>query len=165
MRALTNDQWGFASNCFVCEPTNEAGLRIPFFHDEATDRVTAAFTLDDRFSGAPSCAHGGVLLAVLDEAMAWAAIAVAHRWAVTGETTTRFEQPVRVGEPYVVTARITRPPSEGSATLEAEALIVSADGTACATAAATFVVLGEAQAADAAGGALDGAGETYVRSR
>ena len=50
MRALTNDQWGFASHCFVCEPTNEAGLRIPFFHDEATDRVTADVTLDDRFS-------------------------------------------------------------------------------------------------------------------
>jgi len=28
--SLTNDRWGFASNCFACEPTNEAGLRIPF---------------------------------------------------------------------------------------------------------------------------------------
>lgn len=164
MRALTNDQWGFASNCFVCEPANDAGLRIPFFHDEATDTVTAEFALDDRFSGAPTYAHGGVLLAVLDEAMAWAAIAVAHRWAVTGETTTRFEHPVLVGESYRVTARITRPPSEGSATLGAAAVIAAADGRSCAAATATFVVLGEAQASDAAGAAIGGAGDQYVRS-
>src|SRR5699024_8543549 len=83
VQALTNDQWGFESNCFVCEARNDAGLRIPFFHDEDTGTVTATFTLDDRFSGAPSYVHGGLLLAVLDEAMAWAAIAVAHRWAMT----------------------------------------------------------------------------------
>ncbi len=74
---LENARWGFESNCFVCEPRNDAGLRIPFFHDEASATVTATFTLDDRFSGAPSYLHGGVLLAVLDEAMAWATIALA----------------------------------------------------------------------------------------
>ena len=153
MRALTNDQWGFESNCFVCEPSNAAGLRIPFFHDEAHDQVTATFTLDGRFSGAPSYVHGGVLLAVLDEAMAWAAIAVAHRWAVTGETTTRFEHPVRVGQTYTVTARITEAPgsSADSSRLAAGAEITDAEGRTCATSRATFVVLGEAQAADAAG--------------
>lgn len=167
MKALTNDEWGFTSNCFVCERTNEAGLRIPFFHDDESDTVTATFTLNDRFSGAPSYAHGGVLLAILDEAMAWAAIAVAHRWAVTGETATRFEQPVRLGGSYTVTARITAPPADGSATLGAAADIVDAEGHTCATASATFVVLGEAQAADAAGGELGQIakmGGDYVRT-
>ncbi len=163
MKALTNDQWGFVSNCFVCEPTNDAGLRIPFFHDDEAGTVTAGFTLDDRFSGAPSYAHGGVLLAILDEAMAWAAIAVAHRWAVTGETATRFEQPVLVGGSYTVTARITHPPADGSSTLGAAAVIEDGDGQTCATASATFVVLGEAQAADAAGGDLGAIGDDYVR--
>lgn len=152
MQALTNEQWGFETNCFVCEPRNEAGLRIPFFHDDTTETVTAEFELDGRFSGAPSYLHGGVLLAILDESMAWAAIAIAHRWAVTGETTTRFEHPVRTGRTYTVTANITDPVSEGSASLRAAASITDRKGRTCATATATFVVLGEAQAIDALGG-------------
>jgi len=152
VQPLTNDRWGLASNCFVCEPGNESGLRIPFAHDEEADEVVAGFTLDDRFSGAPSYVHGGVLLAVLDEAMAWATIAVANRWAVTGETTTRFEQPVLVGRPYRVRARIDA--AQGDARLLTSAEILD-DDTVCATARATFVVLGETQLAEAAGVAAD----------
>lgn len=87
---LRNEQWGFESNCFVCEPRNDAGLRLPFEHDDEDDVVVCEFTLDDRFSGAPRFLHGGVLLAVLDEAMAWATIAIAGKFAVTEESTTRF---------------------------------------------------------------------------
>lgn len=164
MQILTNDRWGFESNCFVCEPSNDAGLRIPFFHDDDAHAVTATFELDDRFSGAPSYVHGGVLLAILDEAMAWAAIAVAHRWAVTGETTTRFEHPVRVAGPYTVTATITEPPTVGSSTLGAAATITDNKGRSCATASATFVVLGEAQALEATGVAFGPSSGDYLRS-
>jgi acyl-coenzyme A thioesterase PaaI-like protein len=73
--AIHNEDWGFESNCFVCEPKNGHGLRIPFFHDTDTDVVFADFELGRDFSGAPSLVHGGLLLAVLDEAMAWACIA------------------------------------------------------------------------------------------
>lgn len=163
MEALTNERWGFESNCFVCEPRNDAGLRIPFFHDQESGTVTATFTLDDRFSGAPSYLHGGVLLAVLDEAMAWATIAVAHRWAVTGETTTRFEHPVRVGRTYTVTARITGPVPDHAATLEASAEITDHKDRRCAASSATFVVLGEAQAADAAGVDIGQIADGFVR--
>jgi uncharacterized protein (TIGR00369 family) len=163
LEALTNERWGFESNCFVCEPRNDAGLRIPFFHDPATETVTATFTLDDRFSGAPSYLHGGVLLAVLDEAMAWATIAIAHRWAVTGEMTTHFEHPVRVGRPYTVTARITGPVTDDTATLAAAAEITDHEGRRCAESTATFVVLGEAQAADAAGIDIDQLAGGFVR--
>ena len=164
MQALTNENWGFETNCFVCEPRNEAGLRIPFFHDDTTDTVTADFELDGRFTGAPNYLHGGVLLAILDEAMAWAAIAIAHRWAVTAETTTRFEHPVRTGRTYTVNATITDPVAEGSASLGAAASITDAKGRTCATATATFVVLGEAQAIDALGGHADLASSDYLRA-
>lgn len=53
MKLLSNDVWGFASNCFACDHRNDAGLRIPFHHDVETQRVVADFELDDRFSGAP----------------------------------------------------------------------------------------------------------------
>ena len=163
LEALTNERWGFESNCFVCEPRNDAGLRIPFFHDEASGTVTATFILDDRFSGAPNHLHGGVLLAVLDEAMAWSTIALAHRWAVTGETTTRFEHPVRVGRTYTVTARITEPVPGDAATLAVTAEIADHEGRRCAASSATFVVLGEAQAADAAGVDVGQLADGFVR--
>lgn len=47
-RPLSNDQWGFESSCFVCEPRNVGGLRIPFSYviDDDGERVTASFALD-----------------------------------------------------------------------------------------------------------------------
>lgn len=163
MEALTNERWGFESSCFVCEPNNDAGLKIPFFHDEESSTVTAAFTLDGRFSGAPSYLHGGVVLAVLDEAMAWTAIAIAHRWAVTGETTTRFEHPVRVDHTYMVTARLAEPVTANASTLSVTAAVTDAKNRRCATSSATFVVLGDAQAADAAGVEPRELADGYVR--
>ena len=107
LRRLHNEDWGFDSNCFVCEPRNGGGLQIPFHHDIGRDLVVATFTLGNQFSGAPSYVHGGVTLAVLDEAMAWAAIAIGGKFAVTTETTTRFHRPVLVDKTYSVEARLT----------------------------------------------------------
>lgn len=161
VRALTNDGWGFASNCFVCEAKNERGLRIPFAHDEERDVVVAEFELDDAFSGAPTYAHGGVLLAILDEAMAWAAIAIAGSWAVTTETTARFEHPVRIGRAYRVEARIS---GQHDDRIDAEATIVDAKDRTCASATASFTPLGPAQAADATGTAVAEEHRRYLRS-
>ena len=147
MKRLDNQQWGFASNCFVCESTNEAGLRIPFFHDEDNKLVTAGFCLTDAFSGAPSYLHGGVILAILDEAMAWACIALAGRFALTEETTTRFIRPLRVGRSYRVEARV-EPPGERIA---ASAVILDDRGRRRADARATFVAMSFRQAGDALG--------------
>ena len=71
VQRLHNADWGFESNCFVCEPRNSVGLRIPFDHDRDIGCVTAEFTLDDRFSGAPKFVHGGIVLAILDQAVAY----------------------------------------------------------------------------------------------
>jgi uncharacterized protein (TIGR00369 family) len=160
MKRLDNNRWGFESNCFVCESRNGAGLQIPFFHDPTSDEVVAELQLDERFSGAPSYVHGGVVLAVLDEAMAWATIAVAGSFAVTQEMTTRFDLPVRVGAPHRVRARVTNRSGER---LACEAEVVDASGRACATARASFVPLGPAQAADATGAELTGDDSAYLR--
>jgi uncharacterized protein (TIGR00369 family) len=157
---LENARWGFESNCFVCEPRNAAGLRIPFDHDDEARLVRAAFTLDDRFSGAPTYVHGGVVLAVLDEAMAWATIAVGGVFAVTEETTTRFLRPVRVGRDYAVEARIDEQAEDRLAT---SASVFDTKDRVCAEARATFVPLGPAQAVDAIGAELTGDDARYVR--
>ena len=153
LRPLTNDDWGFESNCFVCEPRNQSGLRIPFFHDAESRTVVAEFTLDGRFSGAPRYVHGGVILALLDEAMAWATIAIAQRFAVTAETTTEFGRPVRLDRPHKVRAWIEA--SEGNDLLTA-AEIIRDDGVRCATARARFAALDLEHVSDATGTPIAG---------
>ncbi len=160
MERLDNSSWGVESNCFVCEEANPAGLGIPFFVDHDHAVVTASFVLDDRFSGAPTYVHGGVVQAVLDEAMAWATIALAGCFAVTKEITVKFRAPVIVGHPYVVRARIDR---DERTLLECSAEIFDEASSRCAEASATFASLGPAQAAEAAGAEIDLTDRDFVR--
>lgn len=149
VKRLTNTGWGFESMCFVCEDANERGLRIPFFHDDEAGTVTADLTLDEVFSGAPALAHGGVLMAICDEAMCWATIAVAGTWALTASNSHRFLRPVRLGRPYSVEARIAGRDEHG---IRATATITSAStGKVAVEADAVFSPLGIAQAAGAIG--------------
>jgi uncharacterized protein (TIGR00369 family) len=157
---LENGRWGFESNCFVCEPRNATGLRIPFEHDDEAEVVRAAFTLDERFSGAPSYVHGGVVLAVLDEAMSWATIAIGGVFAVTSEMSTRFLRPVRVGRDHAVEARVDEQAEDRLAT---SASVLDGKGRVCAEARATFVPLGPAQAVDAIGAEVTDEDARYVR--
>lgn len=162
LQPLENSRWGFESSCFVCEPSNERGLRIPFFHDDDAHRVVADFMLSEAFSGAPSYVHGGVLLAVLDEAMGWATIAIDNTFAVTRRTTTSFRRPVRIAQPHRVEAWITgREPGA----LDTEAVILDAAGKKCAVASARFIPMDAALAKDAIGADLAGADAAYVRDR
>ena len=159
LRPLTNAGWGFESNCFVCEPANPHGLRIPFFHDEQAGVVTAEFRLGDEHSGAPHYVHGGVLLAILDEAMAWASIAVAERFAVVQSTATTFDRPVRIDEPHRVEATVS---DRTDTAVTARASIADAGGHTCAEARARLVVMSSA-IAGAAIGPVTGADLRYLR--
>jgi acyl-coenzyme A thioesterase PaaI-like protein len=146
---LTNAAWGFDSLCFVCEDANPAGLRIPFFHDDEAGTVTAEFTLGESFSGAPTLVHGGVLMAICDEAMCWATIAVAGTWALTAGNAHRFRRPVRLGRPYRVEARVGGRDEQG---VHTTALVTSAStGKVAVEAEALFSPLGPAQASAAIG--------------
>ena len=156
---LHNENWGFETNCFVCEPTNERGLRIPFFHDDERDLVTAEFELTDAFSGAPTLVHGGVTLAVVDEAMAWACIAIGRQWAVTTETTTRFHRAVRVGSRYRVEAKVL---DHADGSMWTSARVLDRRGALRVESNATFTVLGEAQATRLAGAEIPARHQTFV---
>jgi uncharacterized protein (TIGR00369 family) len=161
LRRLTNEGWGFTSNCFVCEPRNASGLRIPFSVDDEAEAVVAEFRLGPEFSGAPTYVHGGVVLAVLDEAQAWATIAIGGRFAVTTETTTRFLRPARVDRDYRVEARLSA--SDGQ-TLSTAATVTDDRGRPCAESTATFRALSAATAVDAIGTDISGtAAADYLR--
>lgn len=156
---LSNERWGFSSHCFVCEPTNAVGLRQRFFHDTEAGIVVADVELGAAHSGAPSYVHGGVQLALLDEAMVWAAIAVAKRFAVTASFTSTFHHPLKIDRRYRLEASIE---DRSETTLSASARIVDEHGRVRTSASATLVVLSAAQAVDA-GAELDPSTDGFTR--
>jgi uncharacterized protein (TIGR00369 family) len=159
LKPLTNAGWGFETNCFVCEPANPLGLGIPFFHDDEANAVVAEFRLGSEHSGAPHYVHGGVLLAILDEAMAWAAIALAGRFAVVQSTATTFDRPVRVDELHRVEASVHE---RTDTAVTARAQVADADGRRCAESRARLVVMSTAVAGSAIG-PVTGADIRYLR--
>jgi acyl-coenzyme A thioesterase PaaI-like protein len=90
-----------ANRCFVCGPGNPIGLHLRF--QEEGEGVAADFTPGDVFVGWEGLIHGGIVAAVLDDAMA-------NIWAWRGtpaavvRISVRLRQPVRPGEPLRVLA-------------------------------------------------------------
>ena len=148
MHPLRNTVFGFPSDCFACDPGNPVGLRLAFVHDDEADLVTADFTLGPAYQGAPRFVHGGLLLAILDEAMAWAAIAVARRFAVSRTSKASFRRPVMIDVSHRVEALVEE---RDESSVSARARILDPDGKRCAQASARLVVLTEETARSAIG--------------
>jgi uncharacterized protein (TIGR00369 family) len=92
-------------HCFVCGPENPSGLHIQF--ETEGGRASAEFIPAPEHQGYTGVSHGGILAAVLDEAMVYAAVSLGH-WVATAEMTIRFSKPVAVGQPVRVRAEVTR---------------------------------------------------------
>lgn len=90
--------------CFACGPENEIGLRLRFERD-GENGVVARTQLRPEFQGWQGIAHGGVALALLDEAMAHAAGAAGHR-GVTASLNARFRKAVPLGVPLRIEGRV-----------------------------------------------------------
>lgn len=92
-------------NCFACGPDNPVGLRLQFGRAADGDGVRAGVTLAPQYQGWRGIAHGGIVMALLDEAMAHAAGFAGHR-GVTASVSVRFRKPVPLEEPVEVRGRI-----------------------------------------------------------
>jgi acyl-coenzyme A thioesterase PaaI-like protein len=91
-------------NCFACGPENPIGLHLRFERDG--EGVRADTVLAQPFQGWQSIAHGGIAMALLDEAMAHAAGAAGHR-GMTASVNVRFRKPVPIGKPITIAGRVT----------------------------------------------------------
>lgn len=87
--------------CFVCGKNNKEGLGLDFVSREG--KVTAEFTPKSEHQGFKDIVHGGIISAVLDEAMV-KAVLFQGRTAVTAEMTVRFRASLAPGEKSVVEA-------------------------------------------------------------
>ena len=146
-KPLTNS-FAFDTRCFVCDQENEGGLRQRFFLDDEIGRVVAEFIPSADQSGAPNYAHGGVSMAILDDAMAWAIIAIKDRFGLTRRAEVEFHRPVLVGRGYEVQAWVE---SFEGRSLVARAELRSSEGKLCVAAKAGYTVLTLEEAGQAIG--------------
>ncbi len=86
-------------NCFGCGAHNRIGMRLRFFVD-AEGGVLSTLRLPKRFQGPHGFVHGGVIAAILDEAMSKAIHASAHGakiMALTRSMETDYLRPTPLG--------------------------------------------------------------------
>ena len=94
--------------CFLCgrKDANPSTLNLRF---RVTDGgVEGVYIPDSRQEGYRGIVHGGVLCALLDEVIGWAAAVDRKRYFVTAELTVRFLKPLMVGTPVTVRGRVRK---------------------------------------------------------
>ncbi len=123
--------------CFACGPHNADGLHLRF-EDGDGDGVRARITLPPRFQGWRETAHGGIVMMLLDEAMAHACLRAGER-GVTASMQVRFREPVPLGAPLVVSGNVKW---KRRGVIALEATVAHADGTLLAGAEGSFVSRG-----------------------
>ena len=125
-----------SSTCFLCGEHNPFGLKIVFWKDG--DRVFTEYKVDERRVGFDGLMHGGILAALLDETMGWAAAFAFDRMCMTAEITVRYVKPVPVGSTIIVSAR---PASCSRRLCVAEGEVRDAGGTLYTRASGKFLPL------------------------
>ncbi len=96
--------------CFGCGARNRTGLGLRFFL-EPEAQVLATLRLPKRFQGSHGFGHGGVIAAMLDEAMSKAILAAAHGQqvrALTRRLETEYLRPTPLGATLTLRGRQDR---------------------------------------------------------
>ncbi len=130
-------------NCFGCGPTNSIGLHVHFVRADDGESVRASVTLAPEYQGWRGIAHGGIVMALLDEAMAHAAGLAGYR-GVTASVNVRFRKPVPLEQPLDVRGRLTW---RRRNVLGVDASVLDESGTLLAHAEGSFVSRGSLEAA------------------
>ncbi|MDD5629498.1 MAG: PaaI family thioesterase [Elusimicrobia bacterium] len=127
--------------CFVCGQDNPHGLRLRCRLEGGV--VSLSHTAREADLGWKTFVHGGITMALLDEAMAWAAMVAARRPCVTAEMTARLRLPAAVGMRLRVEGRLR---GQGSRMLSTTGRVLDEQGRELACAAAKFVPMSPEQA-------------------
>jgi acyl-coenzyme A thioesterase PaaI-like protein len=112
--------------CFGCGKNNPIGMKLKFTKDG--EAICAEFTPDKMHQGWPGLLHGGIVMTFLDEAMSNIAYATG-KTTLTARMEVIWRQPVKVTEPLVVTAWITR---QRKKIIETAGKVTLEDGTVIA---------------------------------
>lgn len=125
--------------CFGCGSENPLGLKLAFEWDGKSARTT--FTATKEHQGWPGTMHGGLLCAILDEAIGWAAYYQGIK-GVTGELVARLKRPVMTGQTIAVESTTVKASRK---LMRTRAVITLPDGTIAAEAVGTVYVMPQAR--------------------
>jgi uncharacterized protein (TIGR00369 family) len=89
--------------CYVCGDSNPEGLQYRFWVEN--DFVVTHIKNKPEYEG-HGMIHGGVSLALLDEAMGLSATYKTNRLCVTAEITIQYLQPLAINKTYIVRAQL-----------------------------------------------------------
>lgn len=95
-----------SKGCFVCGEDNHAGLKTRFYIED--DCVKAKISPQRHHCSYEDVTHGGVVAALLDECMGWAAARVIERMCVTAELRVRYLVNVPPDEDLQITTEVTK---------------------------------------------------------
>lgn len=126
-----NDVFRDDRTCFICGEKNPIGLKLRLRTDEERGESAADVVFPADFQGWAGIVHGGLVAAVLDEALIYAAGAKGHR-CVTGEISVRYVKPASTGVPYALRGHFLE--DKGRIVL-AESFLFDAEGRVVARAA------------------------------
>lgn len=124
-------------HCFACGPYSVDGLHLRFAPDGERG-VRAQITLPPRFQGWRGTAHGGIVMMMLDEAMAHACGTIGEG-GMTAATQFRFRAPVPLGVSLLLTGTVKW---KRRNVIAVESVVALADGTLLATGEGSFVSRG-----------------------
>lgn len=99
MKLIDNDR------CYVCGVKNPAGLAVPFQVNKETRSISGSFTPIQNHQGYEGIVHGGILSALLDEAMVKLAVSLGIP-AVTAEITVTFRTPAAPGDRLTISGSL-----------------------------------------------------------
>ncbi len=129
-------------SCFVCGIDNPHGLHARSrLEGDAVVLDHAARPEDGGYAGR---VHGGLLMTLLDEVMAWAAIGAAGKACVAAELTARLLAPVEAGAVLRVEGRVRE---NRRRIIETTGIVRRADGRVAARATGRYVPMPDGQAA------------------
>ena len=92
------------NKCFVCGPDNPQGMRLSWTLDEERSTFICHFNLGARYTGPPGHCHGGIIAAILDDAMG-KVNKLRQVVALTKEMTVEYLKPVPLHKPLRVESR------------------------------------------------------------
>ncbi len=127
------ESWRDDGRCLVCGPENEYGLHLRF--ERSADGAYAEGVVPRHLQGFLGRSHGGIVAAVLDEAMYYAVALRGMPGVATAEISVRYRRPLPTEAAFRVEAKCLRATRRFA---KAEA-VIHAGGELVAEAAGTFL--------------------------
>jgi len=127
--------------CFVCgkpDGANNRSLGVDFFLDDASGNVVASIEPDETWCGYKDMVHGGIISAVMDDAMEKAVQVDCGKPAFTATLSMKYRKNVNAGYDYKLRALIGE---KRGRRIRTKAFLTDTSGTVYAEAEALFIII------------------------